>query len=427
MIAIFAILIFSIIILRWDFFKSPGISRFVLIGVFILQVFGGYFSYQYHHVYFAGGDENIYLNGGRQLIGFSNRNPVTYFKLFTNQNRGVKGWEEKYEKIIYWDAIAGSEFIDDNRTAIRINSLVSLVSFNSVTTHIIILIFLSFIGLMALYKTFRKWFKHIYPPAVFLAVFLSPSIIFWTSGILKETHSIFFLGLFLFQLSLFLEQKKITTLLIIISLSVLILLSRTYLAVTLFVPVVFLFITSLFKSNNLLIPISITVIFSIITILLLNESGKDLFQILKAKQVSFNLVGVNANSFFHIPELNRPIDLVIYLPIALLNVYIQPQLYHFGSWLYLFPIIENIDIVTMITMAFWFYKSPNREEKKYLIFILLVWIIGGWIIGLTVPVQGAIARYKSLFIPFLLMSSFAIADWNKLKNKYVNRKHTETN
>jgi hypothetical protein len=60
-------------------------------------------------------------------------------------------------------------------------------------------------------------------------------------------------------------------------------------------------------------------------------------------------------------------------------------------------------------------------EKKYLLFIVLIWVIGGWIIGLTVPIQGAIARYKSVLMPFLLMSIFAITDWQRLKAKYLTK------
>ena len=73
----------------------------------------------------------------------------------------------------------------------------------------------------------------------------------------------------------------------------------------------------------------------------------------------------------------------------------------------------------MIIFAFVYYRSPIKKDIKYLIFIILIWIIGAWIIGLTVPVQGAIARYKSVLMPFVLMSVFAIVDWDKLKKKYL--------
>ena len=406
--------------MRWNYFKYPKLSRWAILAVFILKIGAGYLSFKYHHIYFAGGDGSIYLNSGRNLVEYSHKNPITYFKLFTNQNRLKPEWEETYQQIIYWDPVTGGEFIDDNRTAIRINSLISLLSFRSIGVHIILLIFLSLIGLMALYKTFRKWFKNIYPPAIFFAVFLSPSIIFWTSGILKETHTIFILGLFLFQLSLFFESKKISYLVWSILLGLLLLLVRTYLSLTLFIPVLFLVFSSFFIKGSILKSIGLTITITAISIIILKAVGIDLFQMLSAKQADFNLIGINANSFFYIAELTHPIDLIKYLPVALINVYLQPQLLTFDSWLYIFPIIENIDLITLIIFAFVHYKSPDKKEVKYLIFILLIWIIGGWVIGLTVPVQGAIARYKSVLIPFLLMSVIAITNWDKLKKKYLN-------
>lgn len=419
MLPLISILIFSIVILRWGYFKYQGLSRWAILAVFILKIGAGYLSFKYHNIYFAGGDGSIYLNSSRNLVDLSNRNPITYLQLFTNQNRQKPEWEEIYQRIIYWDPVKSAEFIDDNRTAIRINSLISLLSFRSIGVHIILLIFLSLIGLMALYKSFRKWFENIYPPAIFFAVFLSPSIIFWTSGILKETHTIFILGLFIYQLSIFIERKDYRSLFWTFLLGILLLLARTYLSIALFIPVLFLVLSSFFKTRSILKSIGLTITFSTIIIILLNVNGIDPFQILSAKQADFILIGKNANSFFHIAELTQPLDLVKNFPIALFNVYLQPQLFNFDSWLYVFPIIENIDLITIIIFVFVYYKSPCKKETKYLIFVLLVWIIGGWIIGLTVPVQGAIARYKSILIPFLLISIFAIADWDKLKNKFL--------
>lgn len=416
-----AILIFFLIILRWNYFKYPGLSRWAIIAVFLLKIGAGYLSFKYHHIYFAGGDGSIYLNSGRILVDYSQKNPITYFKLFTNQNRHKAGWEETYQQIMYWDPVRGSEIIDDNRTAIRINSLISLLSFRSIGVHIILLIFLSLIGLMAIYKTFRKWFSNVYPPAIFFAVFLSPSIIFWTSGILKEAHTIFILGLFLLKLSKFIERKTYQTLGWTILLGMLLLLARTYLSVALFIPVIFLVFSSFLKTDNLLKSFGLTTLTVAILYVLLLANGIDPFEILSVKQADFNLIGSNANSFFYITELSQPLDIIKYLPKALINVYLQPQLFNFNSWLYIFSIIENIDLITMTIFAFVYNKSPVKKETKFLTFIILIWVIGGSIIGLTVPVQGAIARYKSVLIPFLLMSVFAFADWNKLKNKYLKK------
>ena len=64
----------------------------------------------------------------------------------------------------------------------------------------------------------------------------------------------------------------------------------------------------------------------------------------------------------------------------------------------------------------------GRDVKIFflgVITIILIYILSSWLIGLTVPVQGAIARYKSLTHPFLLMFIFSFINWDYLKKKYL--------
>ena len=414
-----SILVLSLIIWRWSYFRLAGISRMVIVAVFLLKIAGGYLSYKYHNIYFAGGDSNIYLQGGRDLVDYSNKNPWLFINLFLNRHRNEPGWEETYN-MIYWDPVKGNELFDDNRTAIRVNALVSLFSFRSVGVHIIILVFLSMIGLAALYKTFVRWFGNVFKPAVFLAVFLTPSILFWTSGILKETHTILFLGLFVFYLAAFLENKSLKNLMVSLVLFALLYLSRTFLAAAVFFPVVFLLSTLAFRKH--VIPKSLLVASVLLLILFFSArfAGIDPVKVMIGKQEGFNITAVNARSYFHLPAIRNGWDILLYFPLALVNVFIQPQLFRFDTWLYVFPLIENFDIITMLLIIILkYYRKPDKKALKFWLFIAMVWIIGGWIIGLTVPVQGAIARYKSVLMPFLLMSIFSIADWEKIKKKYI--------
>jgi len=414
-----AILIFSLIILRWKFFRLPGLSPVFILFVFFLKIGAGFISFNYHNTYFAGGDGAIYLNGGRDLLTLSGNDPETYIRLLANQNRGQDDWEKAYKKIIFWDSKSETNIIQDNRNAIRINSLISLMSFKSTGVHIIILIFISLIGLMALYKTFSRWFKTIYPPAVFLATFLIPSIVFWTSGILKETHTLFFFGLFLLQLSSFLYKPKTKSLLFTLLLGIAVFLVRSYLAIVLIIPVLFLILSQYFKTKAILKSL-ITIGFTlIIAVFILDFINLNLFEVLKIKQNEFIQVGQQANSYFSIPILNQKSDILRLMPGALINTYIQPQLFSFDSWLYIFPIIENLDILFMFFIALRYYRSPAAVEKRFLVFVIMVWFIAGWLIGILIPIQGAVTRYKALFMPFLLISIFEITDWDRLKEKFL--------
>jgi hypothetical protein len=308
--------------------------------------------------------------------------------------------------------------INDNRNAIRINSIISFFSFNNIIAHLLILNFLSIIGLTALYRSFKKLLTNIPPTMLFVAIYLSPSILFWTSGILKESHTIFILGLFVFFFFRFLEKYNWKDGLMLLLFAFLLLLVRSYLAGILFAVSTFVLIIHVFKVKK--VPYQLLVLALGISVLLFVFSliNIDLFQIIQAKQQAFNLIGRSANSYFELSELKRPIDLLLYLPEALLNVFIQPQLFSFKSFLFVFPLIENIDILFFCALALWYRKKPPKESVVILLALFLIYFLSAWLIGISVPVQGAIARYKAISQIFLLLFIFSFIDWDRLQKNY---------
>lgn len=413
-----SILILSFILYKWPFSNLKGVSVYAIIAVFIIKCFAGFLSFTYHNYYFAGGDSAIYLQGGNDLISFSNGDPIVYVKLFLNLNRGIPEWNSIYNQIIYWDSKAHFNIINDNRNAIRLNSLVSLVSFQNTFVHIVVLNFLSIIGLCALYKSFSNFFKNTPSIVVFTAVFLSPSILFWTSGILKETNTILFIGLYFLALSNWIESKQKKYILYIFVFASLLILVRTYFSAIVLIATFVLFL--LYKMKQLKTYRQVLILLSIgIALLILTWiSPIHLFDIIKEKQNAFIYIGRNANSYFTITPIQEPIDLLLLFPTSIINVFIQPQLFSFDSWLYIFSIVENIDILFFCFIAIRFYKASPLENKNFLITVILLYLLSSWLIGLTVPIQGAIARYKAITQPFLLIFIFSFINWKKIKENY---------
>lgn len=418
LITLLLVLIFSSLLKQAPFFKSAEIPWFYLFILLIIKSFVGYLSFAYHQYYFAGGDGAIYLSGGKDLIRFSGHDPWVYIQLFFNMNRGIPEWESVYHQIIYWDSNSGLNVINDNRNAIRINSIISFFSFNHIIAHLLILNFLTVIGLTALYRSFKNKLTSIPPAMLFVAIYLSPSILFWTSGILKESHSIFFLGLYVFFFVRFLDKYNWKDGLLLLLFAILLLFARTYLAGILFAVSAFVFIVRLFKITKIQFRLGILVLGFVLSIFTFYRFHIDLFQIIQAKQQAFNLIGRSANSYFEISELKKPIDLFLYLPQALLNVFIQPQLFSFKSFLFVFPLIENIDILFFCALALYFRKMPPKESWLILLALFLVYFLSSWLIGISIPVQGAISRYKAISQLFLLLFIFSFIDWKRLQKSY---------
>ena len=414
-----AIIIISVIISRWSFFQYNKLPIPAIIIVLLLKSVAGYLSFKYHNIYFAGGDGAIYLQGGKDLIRFSGGNPIVFLKLFFNLNRGIPEWESIYTQLIYWDSKASMNFINDNRNAIRLNSIISLFSFNNLGLHIILLNFLSIIGLTALYKSFRMSFPSVMPLAVFVAVFLSPSILFWTSGILKETHTVFIVGFYLLYLTKLLARFSIKNGLLLLLFAFLLLHVRTYFAMIVFASTFFVLLLNFIQLQSNKKRIFILFSFIILLIITILTLAIEPLEILIQKQQDFILIGQKANSYFTISPLLNISDLFLHFPEAFINVFLQTQLLSFDSWLYIFPIIENLDVLIFIFIAIKYTKWPSKEAYAMLCGIFLIYVLSSWLIGLTVPIQGAIARYKSISQPFLLLFIFSFIDWDRLNKKYL--------
>lgn len=391
--------------------------------VFLIKTIAGFLSFTYHNYYFAGGDSAIYLMGAHDLVAFSEGSVIRYISLFLNLHRDLPEWESIYSQIIYWDSKSHFNVINDNRNAIRFNSLVSLVSFGNTYIHIIILNFITIIGLVALYKSFKSFLPQLPSLFIFIAVFLSPSILFWTSGILKETHTVFFIGVYFLLLSKFISNKKVPYILLLLLLLFLVILSRTYLSSIIIISTIFLILASLFKINTLKKNGVLLFLGGGILLIGTNLLPFSVYDIISNKQEDFIFIGRQANSFFTILPLENPWGLIKNMPIAIINVFIQPQLFNFESILYIFPIIENIDVLFFCFLAIRYFKKPTGEMLPFIIGCLLIYILSAWLIGLTVPIQGAIARYKAITQPFLLISVFSLINWDLLKENYfpVNR------
>jgi len=413
-----AILILVFIIYKWPFFQLSPIPKNIIIAVFLLKIVAGFFSFAYHNYYFAGGDSAIYLKGGKDLIAYSGGNIFTYIQLFLNQNRGVTEWEAIYQNIIYWDSKSILNSINDNRNAIRFNSLISLFSFKNTYVHIVLLNFVSMIGLSALYKSVRYFLPDLPQLIAFIAVFLSPSILFWTSGILKETPTLFFLGLFFFALAKAIEKKKISSYFLLLILAISLLLVRSYISVII-IGLSGLFIGfNILKINKLLFFFLALAIGIVLSLVLLDYLEIDFFEILKQKQLDFIYIGKNANSFFEINKLEYKWDVLWLFPHAFINVFIQPQLISVKSWLFIFPLIENVDVLFFCFLGIRYYKKPSKQVVLFLTLSILIYLFSSWLIGITVPIQGAIARYKAITQPFLLLFIFSFIDWETLKENH---------
>ena len=133
-------------------------------------------------------------------------------------------------------------------------------------------------------------------------------------------------------------------------------------------------------------------------------------------------------SFFDFEKLENNLGaFILASPKAILNTAFKPFLWESKNSLAILCSIENI-LLLIIPLSLIFYTRKINATQKFWIygllsFVLLLFII----IGLTVPISGAIVRYKMPFIPFVLVLFLLLMDQNKIRelnwvNKIINLK-----
>lgn len=202
------VLLFILLICKMKFFAINEFSRKVIVGVFMLKIIAGTFLWWLYVYRYPGADLLDYFNDGNILFALLLKHPGQFFDVVFNNSLypGLSTWNETFEHTLYNDA----------HTMVLLNTLFRFFSFGYIHVHTVFMNFISLVGLTALYKASVNYFPD-RKKVLFAAVFLIPSILFWTSGVLKEGLLFFGVGTLIYVTNWGLETsytgKKVAMLL----------------------------------------------------------------------------------------------------------------------------------------------------------------------------------------------------------------------
>jgi len=148
-------------------------------GLFI-KIFAGLFFAGVYLLYYGGGDTVYYFAGSHSIVSMLSKDFITFFKLiFGNHSLEVYSM---FDRTTGWPPY----FRDINAFAVsRFNVPFYILGFGSYLGNTVIMNFILFFGVWRFYKMLielfpenKKWLAY--------AVFYVPSVVFWSSGILKD-------------------------------------------------------------------------------------------------------------------------------------------------------------------------------------------------------------------------------------------------
>ena len=390
-------------------FATKLVAAFALIGVYKIV-------YDDENT----GDINKYHKAGLVLYSAMEENPADYFKMVSGICADEPQLECYYDKADYWYKAWNYGLLNDNRTIIRYNALLDLFTQGNLWLNLIISAFVAFCGsyLLALamlgFAGGRRW-------AAVVAAFLVPSVVFWSSGMMKECLVMFSLGLLMFSWTALWRKFGIIKLLVVFVSAWLLLLSKFYILLAMLPGLVIFAAPTKFGAKKLLI--SSVVVFALVVVLFFfsgNIFGYDLVDTIVKKQHDFiNMVTYEADysgSNIEIKELEPTfISFATALVPAYINTLLRPFVTEANSFVKLVCCVENIVFLMFFLYMCVRFKRIDNNQFRIVLFTLYFMLILYALIGMTTPNLGALVRYKIPVMPFMLFSILICTNFDLLK------------
>lgn len=204
------LLVVGFAIYKHRFFQLPGLPRVAKFFFFGLKLVAGlaiWYLYTYYYPQREYADIWKYYDDSEVVYNALDDHPGDYFRLMSGIGIDERIQHAYIDKMLHWDQQFENNLFNDSHTIIRFNALMRLFSGGNYHTHSLIMCFLAFIGLCALYHWLYKYLWQWKKLLVFV-LFISPSLLFWSSGVLKEGILFFALGMLLLHAWKFAEDRK---------------------------------------------------------------------------------------------------------------------------------------------------------------------------------------------------------------------------
>lgn len=396
---------------RLPFFKDTGLSTTSLSLAFLLKLAGAiaiFLIYSYHYQDRSTSDIFKYYDDAVVIYFHADWQISEVANLFKSESERSEKVVAILENTQHWDQ-QRKVLPNDNRLMILLNLFLLYISQGFYLSHLLLFTFLSFVGVVAICHFFNSFLKASYKTLVAILI-LPPSTLLWTSGMLKESLFFFAFGLLLYSLYS-LKRKRNWGLLILLTLMLaLCMWVKAYLLIS-FTPalLLYLFSGSMKLRYNLLI--SFFTLFGVILILWWQiEAGLN-GQLQRFTELA---IDIQANTYFPIESRTGFISFLKGIPQAIYNVWLRPLfMWNRG----IFSLINAVESLFYLLLPFLLMGFLRKGKFQWLAFWMLIsfLFLGSIIIGSSIPVMGAVLRYRSPLIPFYLILLFTFVDINQLK------------
>lgn len=408
---LFYLIIFCWSLSRIRFFTTSGLKIRVLISLFLLRIIASLIGCYFNLYYYPASDSLLFHNEGIAEYHLLFHNTKEYFtNIFQNNYPGqYSGFLETNNS--YWN---------DTRSnlIIKMLSIFDIFSGKNFFINTLFYNFFVFFGVVALYKTFIK----ILPTSAYtliICIFILPSALFFSSMIHRDGLILLCISMVIYHLFLLMTHEKNSwkRMLATAIFLLLILLLRSFVFIVLF-PALLAWIIAQQKPKHAFVCFLLT--YSIVAILFFCSgyiSPKiNLPQYVSERQIEFVKISKEGASTINInPLFPNFRSFLNNAPQAFNHSLMRPYLTEIESFVYL-PFSIEILLFEIIFFLFIFYRKKVLFTPPLIYFCVFFSLTMFMVIGYTIPITGAIVRYRSIYFIFLMIPFICCTDWNRVIN-----------
>ena len=406
-------MLFCWLITRIKFFTKSGLSNRILILLFLLRIVASLTSSYFNLYYYPFSDSLSFHKEGIAAYNLLFHNTREYF---------INIFQDTHQNNYSGFLDTSKSFWNDTKSnlIIKMLSIFDILSGKNFFINTLFYNFLVFFGVVALYKVFIK----IFPASVYqliACIFILPSALFFSAMIHRDGLILFSLSMVIYHLFFMMNnhqfswKKTLVTLVFLL----LILLLRNFVFITL-VPALLAWVIAQYKPKYAFI--CFLSVYIIVTILFFYSGfispKTNLPQYVSERQIAFSEISklgassININPLF--PNFRSFFNNA---PQALNHTLMRPYITEIKSFVYI-PFALEIILYEILLLLFIFYRKKILTTNPLVYFCIFFSLTMFLVIGYTVPIIGAVVRYRSIYFIFFLIPLICYTDWQKLRSLF---------
>lgn len=411
---------FSLLLWKAPFFRNTGLQSWQVLCAFYIKLLVAaafYVVFTCYPAYKNQSDSQAFYRSAAQFAAIAHENFGDYVRASFHIPIKTPEIREKLPKIDYWNRPYDNSMPNDSRQTLILYSWVYLVSFGSLPVMLIIANFLAFCGLFALFKAFLLWLplrSATATPAVernrnvlaaCIACFAIPSTLFWSSGLLKEVWLLLFMGFTIYSATRFFTTKNIRFAIFFLLWGIALLHIKIYIALCL-LPLLGMYAirTQWRKPGAIVFYGGACAVFIFCALCAHWFLNFNIIEILVQQRNTFiRMLEAHNHATVILQMFDESSNFVAQIFVGLGNVLLRPNVFNMQNVFVFFAGLENTIIVALIVYSILVWAKKRVAPNDYTIVMIVFVLAACVIIGFTTPNMGALMRYKSPLLPFVVV------------------------